>query len=281
VTNGEARAQVTDPELPALTYERDSRWSRLLGVAGLIACGVGFFLIVQMIGPERLRDAVAVAGPLAPIVYVLLKAITIVVTPISGTPLRLAAGALFGFWEGVALSVIGSVLGGSANFWIARRFGRRVVARLLGTSALARVDPMLGRLSDWRALALARVVLAPLWDVLSYGVGLTRLRFMTYLVVAIVGDLIPTMILVGVGTSVAEVGVMESGAAGAQAVESALPAVLALVVAGVAMVMLVAVGLLLRPLFTRLMARPAPRPTVVPSPPRLADEDARVSRLAS
>ena len=76
-----------------------SRWSGLVGVAGLIACGVAFFAIVQAVGPDRLREAVVTAGPLAPIAYVLLNAITVIVTPLSGTPLRLAAGTLFGFWR--------------------------------------------------------------------------------------------------------------------------------------------------------------------------------------
>jgi uncharacterized membrane protein YdjX (TVP38/TMEM64 family) len=268
-----------------------SRWHWLAGLAALVACGIAFFFVVQAIGPERLRDAVAAAGPLAPIFFVLLKAITIVVTPISGTPLRLAAGTLFGFWPGVALTILGSVLGGSANFWIARTYGRRMVARLLGQGALAKVEPLLGRLLDWRALALARVVLAPLWDVLSYGVGLTRLRFGTYLAVAFLGDVIPTMILVGVGTSVAEVGMVETGAAGAQAVEAAVPVALTVVAAGLGSVLLIVVGMLLRPRLARRLSQPAPRPTIIPgalgtatdavSPARASIDDHDADRLAS
>jgi uncharacterized membrane protein YdjX (TVP38/TMEM64 family) len=238
-------------------------------LAVFVACGIGFFVFVQAVGPELLRDAVASTGPLAPIAYVLLKACTVVVTPLSGTPLRLTAGALFGFWDGVLLSVVGSVLGGSANFWIARRFGRGAVARLLGPGALARVEPMLNRVADWRALALARVVLAPLWDVLSYGLGLTKLRFRTYLAVAIVGDLIPSMILVGFGSSVAELGVVGAGTAGAQAAETALPMALGMVAAGLGAMLLIVAGLVLRPRLGRVLARPV-RPTVV-RPERSAD----------
>jgi uncharacterized membrane protein YdjX (TVP38/TMEM64 family) len=212
---------------PAMALE-GSRWTRLLGVAALLGGGVAFFWLVQLIGPERMRDGVAATGLLAPLAFVLLKAVTVVVTPLTGSPLRLVAGAMFGFWEGVFLSVLGGVLGSSANFWIARRYGRRVVTRLLGPGALARIDPILGRLSGWMALALVRVVLGPLWDVLSYGAGLTRLRFRTYLTVAILGDLIPSMILVGFGSSVVKMGVMETGTSSAEAVEASLPALLPL-----------------------------------------------------
>jgi uncharacterized membrane protein YdjX (TVP38/TMEM64 family) len=253
---------VQDDAVQTHAVAHGSRWSGLRGLAVFVACGIGFFVFVQAVGPELLRDAVASAGPLAPIAYVLLKACTVVVTPLSGTPLRLTAGALFGFWDGVLLSVVGGVVGGSVNFWIARRFGRGAVARLLGPAALARVEPRLDRLVNWRALALARVVLAPLWDVLSYGVGLTKLRFRTYLAVAIVGDLIPSMILVGFGSSVAELGVVGAGTAGAQAAATVLPMVLGVVAAGLVAVVLIVVGLLLRPRLTPLLARPM-RPTVV------------------
>lgn len=245
-----------DPEAPGQPPARESRWPAILSLGGLMVCGVAFFLAIQAVGPERLQDVVASAGPLAPVAYVLLKAATLVVTPLSGTPLRLVAGALFGFWEGVALSVFAGVLGGSINFWIARRFGRTVVSRLLGAGTLARVDPMLDRLANWKALALARVVLAPLWDVLSYGVGLTRLRYRTYVSVAFFGDLIPTMILVGVGTSVMEVGILETGAAGAQSAEALAATLAPLVGIGILALVMVGVGALLRPRLMRLLSRP-------------------------
>ena len=251
------------PLTPSLVQAGRAWWSSLAGLVGLVACGVAFFFVVQAIGPERMREAVVAAGPLAPIVYVLLKAITVIVTPLTGTPLRLAAGALFGFWEGVALSVLGSVLGGSVNFWIARLCGRRVVARLLGAPALARVDPILGRLADWHALVLVRVVLAPFWDVVSYGVGLTRLRFTTYLIVALLCDVVPSMVLVGVGMSVAEVGMLESGAAGARAVEATIPVALMVAAVGLGTVLLIVMTMVLRPRLARRLAQPAPRPTVI------------------
>lgn len=262
--------QVRDEMAQVYAESQASRWSRAFALAALVACGIGFFVFVQAVGPERLRDAVAATGPLAPIAYVLLKAGTVVLTPISGSPLRLTAGALFGFWDGWALSVLGTVLGGCANFWIARRFGRAVVLRLLGPSTLARVEPMLGRLADWRTLALARVVLAPLWDALSYGVGLTKLRFRTYLAVAFVGDLVPSMVLVGLGSSVAELGVVGTGLASAKSIEGMLPLIVALMAAGFGAVVLIVAAIVLRPRFSRLLARSA-RPSIVPVPPSASD----------
>lgn len=245
----------TAPAWPAALQDDGSRWSAIASLGGFVVCGVAFFFAVQAVGAERIQAMVAATGPLAPLVYIVMKAITVVFTPLSGSPLRIVAGALFGFWEGVALSVAAGVLGGSINFWIARRFGRGVVGKLLGQDTLARVDPMLNRLGNWKALAAARLFLAPFWDVLSYGMGLTRLRFRTYFAVAFIGDLIPTMILVGVGSSVMDVGVMGTGAAGAQSVEALAATLAPLAGIGLLTVALVGAGALLRPRMLRLLTR--------------------------
>ena len=233
-----------------------SRWSALASLGGFLACGLVCYLVVQSIGLEQVQALVTSAGPLAPIVYVLLKAVTLVITPLTGSPLRLMAGVLFGYWEGVALSVLGGVLGGSINFWIARRFGRDVVTRLLGARTLARVEPMLDKLGNWKALALARMFVAPLWDVLSYAVGLTRLRYRTYLIVASIGELFSSMILVGVGTSVVEIGVLETGAVGAVSAQTLLPTLALLVGIGIVALAIVGVASLLRPRVMRMLTRP-------------------------
>lgn len=232
------------------------RWSVVLTLAGLIVSAAAVFALIQVVGPDRLQEVVQNAGSFAPVAFVLLKASTVVVTPISGTPLRFAAGALFGFWEGVALSVCGSVFGGSINFWIARRFGRRIVVRLLGGGALARVEPFLSRLENWRTLALARLVLAPLWDIVCYGVGLTRLPYRTFLAVAIIGELLPTMLLVGVGSSIMELGLRETAAADAADAEAMLQLGGALLAALLGIGLLVGVAALLRPRVLRLLAGP-------------------------
>ena len=92
-----------------------SRWSALASLGGFLACGLICYLAVQSIGLEQIQTLVTSAGPLAPIVYVLLKAVTRSSTPLTGSPLRLGGGALFGFWEGVALSVLAGVLGGTST----------------------------------------------------------------------------------------------------------------------------------------------------------------------
>src|SRR2546426_6494336 len=57
--------------------------------------------------------------------------------------LTLAGGAIFGFWGGAALNLIGANLGASAAFLVARRLGREGLAGLFGgpLGALHRLAP--------------------------------------------------------------------------------------------------------------------------------------------
>jgi uncharacterized membrane protein YdjX (TVP38/TMEM64 family) len=176
----------------------------VLGVGAVCLLSVAMYAAFHAIGVERIRLAVEAAGPWGPVVYVALKVATFVIAPLSSAPLRISAGAVFGFWDGVLLTVLGNVIGGSINFWLSRLVGRRVVARCIGATGMEGVDRLVGRLGDWRALVFARVFLAPAWDFVSYAAGFTPIRFGTYFVIAVVGDVIPSMLYVGIGTSLAE-----------------------------------------------------------------------------
>lgn len=176
----------------------------VLGVGAVCLLSVAMYAAFHAIGVERIRLAVEAAGPWGPIVYIALKVATFVIAPLSSAPLRISAGAIFGFWDGVLLTVLGNVIGGSINFWLSRLVGRRVVARCIGATGMEGVDRLVGRLGDWRALVFARVFLAPAWDFVSYAAGFTRIRFGIYLAVAVVGDVIPSMLYVGIGTSLVE-----------------------------------------------------------------------------
>ena len=198
VTASDSLATVIEPDWPPLTR------GLVIGIGAICLVTAAMYAAIQAIGVERIRATVEAAGPWGPIVYLALKVATFVIAPLSSAPLRMSAGAIFGFWEGVLLTVLGTVLGGSINFWISRLVGRRLVVRCIGSSGMDRVDRLVGRLGDWRALVLARIVLAPVWDFVSYAAGFTRIRFGVYLLVAIVGDVIPSMLFVGIGTSLVE-----------------------------------------------------------------------------
>src|SRR5256712_12005728 len=60
----------------------------------------------------------------------------------SGLVLTLVGGAVFGFWWGALLNLLGANLGASAAFWVARLLGREGLHALLGDRLSAGLDPL-------------------------------------------------------------------------------------------------------------------------------------------
>ncbi len=165
----------------------------------LLAVVLGFTVLTLVIsellgGPEKLAEAVRNAGAWAPVLYVLVKASTYIIAPLSGASIEMAAGALFGILGGTLLSVLGSTIGGAVNYWIARTLGRQGVLRFAGKKGLVKVDETADRVGGWRALLAARIVLAPIYDFVSYAAGLAQLPFQQYVLVSIIGGLPVTFI---------------------------------------------------------------------------------------
>src|SRR2546425_5785344 len=69
----------------------------------------------------------------------------------SGLVLTLVGGAVFGFWWGALLNLLGANLGASAAFWVARLLGREGLHALLGD----RLSAGLGRLAGAGGVAWA------------------------------------------------------------------------------------------------------------------------------
>lgn len=173
---------------------------------GIAAVGFVAFVgvltwLMNALGVPRLQAFIQEAGPLAPLAYIGVKALTYVFAPLTSGPIQIFAGTLFGnVWLGVLYTIIGEVLGGSISFWIARRYGRPVVARFVGKDGMEQVDAFYRhRLGGWIPLAVARVVLFSFWDFLSYAAGLAPVGFRAYLLVSVVFGTLPTFLFVWLG----------------------------------------------------------------------------------
>lgn len=182
-----------------------SRRELILGVLSFLLIVTVLTIGVELIGIQRLQAAIEDAGPVAPLLYILLKAATYIFAPLSSGPIQLSSGLLFGLVPGVFYTLIGEVLGGSVSFWIARLLGRPAVQRFVGKDGIKRVDRFHeSYLGGWQALAYARLFLFAIYDFLSYAIGLTKTRFLTYVWVSTFFGAIPTALFVGVGTLLAQ-----------------------------------------------------------------------------
>lgn len=185
---------------------KNAQFGRLL----LLIIAVTAFTIVTMVlveftgGPAAFRSLIENAGPWTPVVYVLLKAATYVIAPLSGTSIKLASGALFGVWEGLLLSVIGDTLGSALNYWIARVFGRAGIKKFAGKKSLAQVDHVASKVATWRILLGARLILSFMYDFISYAAGLAKFRFGQFVAVSALGGIPISLLYAAVGDAAVE-----------------------------------------------------------------------------
>jgi uncharacterized membrane protein YdjX (TVP38/TMEM64 family) len=71
--------------------------------------------------PVWLRETVAALGPPAPVGFVVLQAVQVVVAPIPGQALGGVAGYLFGTWAGFVYSMVCITVGSAVVFALAKR----------------------------------------------------------------------------------------------------------------------------------------------------------------
>lgn len=148
--------------------------------------------------PKAMRECIAACGPLAPMVSALLMVFQCIVAPLPAFLIAITNGVLFGVWWGAALSWSSALVGATLCFFIARRFGRPIVIKLISESTLAATDGFFSRYGKY-AILIARLVPVISFDAISYAAGLTGMRFLGFGVATGIGQLPATILYAYLG----------------------------------------------------------------------------------
>lgn len=111
----------------------------------------------------------------------------------SGLVLTLAGGAVFGFWWGALLNLMGANLGASAAFWVARLLGREGLHALLGGGLSARLDRLAQQAGFAWLLRLRLIPIVP-FNLLNFACGLTAIPWRTYAAATAIGVVPATLV---------------------------------------------------------------------------------------
>lgn len=152
--------------------------------------GFGIVLVLALMGVmflffdvDQIRALVERAGIWGPIIFIVAKASTIVVAPISGSAIYPMAGAVFGFTNGFIYTFLGDALGSTIAFWLSRTFGVKIARRMLGAGDSNYLTHVLDYLDSWRGLIEARVFFSALPEAVAYAAGLSKLSFPKFFLV--------------------------------------------------------------------------------------------------
>ena len=131
------------------------------------------------------KDWLLSFGTFSPIVYFFLVVAQVLLSPIPSGPVTLAGALVFGVWEGLALSMAGSVVGSVLVFLAVRRWGEPLVVRLVGEEIYRKYVERLDDKGWW----LFAILLFPFMpdDAVCALAGLSALSPRRFLLVMVVG----------------------------------------------------------------------------------------------
>jgi uncharacterized membrane protein YdjX (TVP38/TMEM64 family) len=169
----------------------------------LIGLAIAF---VNQVGIEQVRADVARFGIWAPVIVLLLRLTSIVIPVLPGTAYSILTGGLFGFTQGLLIIAIADFIACTSNFFIAKRYGRSLVQKLVGQKFTVKVDSLGQNYLERNVFLVTGLLMTGLFDFVCYAVGRTRMGWRKFIPALLLSIAIAKPPLVALGA-----GVFESG----------------------------------------------------------------------
>lgn len=161
------------------------------------------FLMFQLLDVNLIRGYILSFGIWAPVMSFILMVFQSVIAPLPAFLITFANAGLFGWWRGAILSWSSAMAGAAICFFIAKWYGRGPVERLTSKAGLEGVDRFFGRYGNY-AVLVARLLPFVSFDIVSYGAGLTSMRFWPFFLATGLGQLPATVVYSYVGGMLTE-----------------------------------------------------------------------------
>jgi uncharacterized membrane protein YdjX (TVP38/TMEM64 family) len=159
----------------------------LIALVLILFCADYLWDLTSYIPPGRLQGILGKAGSLAPLLYMAIMALAVVIPFIPTLPLDIAAGAFFGPFLGTIYSAVGATAGAGVAFLLARYLGREFIERFLSGHV-----NFCTQCSDrilTKVVAISRLLPFISFKVVSYGAGLTMMSLKAFSLATFIGML--------------------------------------------------------------------------------------------
>ena len=134
-----------------------------------------------------------------------LRLISIVIPIIPGTYCLLLSGYLFGLVNGLLLSCISDLIACSISFFIAKRYGRKILKIIMPKKYLNKFELISKNYLERNFFLLTGFLMTGWFDFVSYGVGLTKLRWRKFLAALCLSILLSDLPFVATGSGFREI----------------------------------------------------------------------------
>ncbi len=152
---------------------------------------------------QELERVIEQAGPMGPIVFMMMQVLQIIIAPIPGQAIALLGGYIFGGLLGTVYSMIGTVIGFTIVLLVSRRFGRPLIERFFDKQQIKKFDYLTNTAGP---AVFFFIFLVPAFpdDMICYLAGLTKIRMSTLLVISFLGRFPSTLLTSYMGSGVAK-----------------------------------------------------------------------------
>lgn len=126
-------------------------------------------------------------------VFLGLMVVQSILAPIPSELVLLSGAMIFGFWGGVVLGVIGSMISGTITYFISKK-GGRIILEAAGEK-VGIVQRMILIMDEWIekwgiwAIIIGRAVPAIMFDPISYASGISKIETKPYLIATFIGSI--------------------------------------------------------------------------------------------
>ncbi|MEZ6255492.1 MAG: VTT domain-containing protein [Patescibacteria group bacterium] len=136
-------------------------------------------LVLPYLTSIEFQEFIQNLGPWGYIVVVGYTVLSHVLAPLVGSPVFIVSIIVYGLNTSLTLLFITQLISSVINFWIARKYGRNLVRKLVGKKSMADIDKFT-TLEGKKVLVIVRLFGFSVFDFVSYGIGLTNMKFKDY-----------------------------------------------------------------------------------------------------
>ncbi|MFC1730896.1 TVP38/TMEM64 family protein [candidate division KSB1 bacterium] len=149
---------------------------------------------------ESIRDFVNQFGAFAPLAFIILQILQVIITPFSHYAVSIAGGFIFGTWAGFVYNWIGRVIGTAIAFYFGRYLGRRIVKHVVKAKTMKKYDHYINK----GKILLFLAYFLPLFpdDEISYLAGISAIKPKIFLPLMAIGHISGSLSLAYFGNGV-------------------------------------------------------------------------------
>jgi uncharacterized membrane protein YdjX (TVP38/TMEM64 family) len=150
-------------------------------------------ILIPLVVSESFKEFTAGLGFFGYFIVISYTVLSHVFAPLSGTPGVLLGVTIYGIRTGIFLLYVASLISAAINFWISRKFGKKLVTKLVGQKSMKEVDEFTSVEGKY-VLLISRLFGFPIFEFISYAAGLTNISFKDYFVVTTIASVFTNLL---------------------------------------------------------------------------------------